>query len=205
MSLELLIGPMFAGKTSAVQAIVRRNLILGWKVFVVTHSMDTRYSDSPAIVNHDKQSMAAYGAHELLPLLKHADYSAAKLVVVEEAQFFPDLVEFIKTVVDNDGKHCVVVGLDGDAERRPFGRVLDLIPYCDRVRKLTAMCKKCGDGTPALFTHAVSADASAAAEAGAPCVGGEERYIPLCRRHYNMAKGGNVVNTTVEASMIGRV
>jgi thymidine kinase len=204
MSLELLIGPMFAGKTSAVQAIVRRNLVLGWKVLVITHSMDTRYSDSPAIVNHDKQSMAAIGTHELLPMLTHVDYSAAKLVVIEEAQFFPDLLEFVKKVVDRDGKHCVAVGLDGDAERRPFGRVLDLIPLCDRVRKLTAMCKLCGDGTPALFTHAVADDASAAASAGAPCVGGEERYIPLCRHHYKSAINPSNMYT-IDDSMIGRV
>lgn len=187
MSLELLIGPMFAGKSSAIQSIVRRHQSLGWAVFVVTNAMDTRYSTEPMIVNHDKQMIPAVATAELMPMLDRADYKASRLVVIEEAQFFGDLLPFVQHVVDIDGKHCVVVGLDGDAERRPFGHVLELVPHCDRVTKLTSMCKKCGDGTPALFTFATGA-AAAASEAGVPCVGGAEAYVPLCRKHYLSAR-----------------
>ena len=188
MSLELLIGPMFAGKSSAIQSIVRRHQALGWSVFVVTHSMDTRYSAEPAIVNHDKQAMPAVATEKLMPLLDHASFAASRLVVIEEAQFFGDLVPFVQAVVDRDGKHCVVVGLDGDAERRPFGRVLDLIPMADRVTKLTAMCRLCKDGTPAIFTHAYATDAIVSNAEGKPCVGADERYAPMCRKHYLKAK-----------------
>lgn len=197
MSLELLIGPMFAGKSSAIQSIVRRHRSLGWPVCVITHSMDTRYSEEPMIVNHDLQKMPAIASPTLMLLLDHAEYKSARLVVIEEAQFFSDLVPFVLRVVDDDKKHCVVVGLDGDAERRPFGKVLDLVPLCDKVTKLTAMCKLCADGTPALFSAAVAADATAANEAGVPCVGGEERYMPVCRKHFKTLKEPEIliVNT----------
>jgi thymidine kinase len=188
MSLELLIGPMFAGKSSAIQSIVRRHQALGWSVCVVTHSMDTRYSTEPAVVNHDKQVMPALATEKLMPILDHASYASSRLVVIEEAQFFGDLVPFVQAVVDRDCKHCVVVGLDGDAERRPFGRVLDLIPFADRVTKLTAMCRLCKDGTPAIFTHAYAADAIVSNAEGKPCVGADERYVPMCRKHYLAAK-----------------
>ena len=184
MSLELLIGPMFAGKSSAIQSIVRRHQSLGWSVFVITHSMDTRYSESPMIVNHDKQSMPAIASDALMPLLEHPEYQTSKLVIIEEAQFFTDLVPFVLQVVDCQRKHCVVVGLDGDADRKPFGKVLDLIPYCDKVTKMTALCKRCADGTPALFSYAHKVDERSTANTGEPCVGGEDRYIPLCRRHF---------------------
>jgi len=185
MSLELLIGPMFAGKSSAIQSIVRRHESMGWPVFVVTNSMDTRYSDTPAVVNHDRIAIPATAVKELVPLISdNAEYAGSRLVVVEEAQFFPDLLEFVRHAVDTDKKHCVVVGLDGDAERRPFGKVLDLVPHCDRVTKLTAMCKRCGDGTPALFTFAAGAQAAAANAEGVPCVGTDDLYVPLCRKHY---------------------
>ncbi len=42
MSLELIIGPMFAGKSSALQSIVRRRKAIGWNVLVIKHSIDTR-------------------------------------------------------------------------------------------------------------------------------------------------------------------
>lgn len=184
MSLELLMGPMFAGKSSAIQSIVRRHRALGWSVLVVTHSMDTRYSSTPMIVNHDQQSLPAVSTPELMPLLNTTDYQNARLVVVEEAQFFSDLKFFIEQVVDVDNKHAVVVGLDGTAERKPFGQILDLVPLADRISKLTAFCTECADGTPAIFTYAKRDDAVAAAAGGIPCVGGDEKYTPLCRKHF---------------------
>ena len=195
MSLELLIGPMFAGKSSAIQSIVKRHQSLGWSVFVVTHSMDTRYSDEPMIINHDKQMIPAIASSTLMPLLETKTYQESRLVVVEEAQFFTDLIPFIEAVVDRDRKHAVVVGLDGDAERRPFGRVLDLIPLADRVTKLTAMCKRCGDGTPALFTFAHNRRTEAAKTVGdnIVCVGADEQYVPLCRKHYLLGKKSPVM------------
>lgn len=209
MSLELLIGPMFAGKSSAIQSIVRRHQSLGWPVFVVTHSMDTRYTEEPMIVNHDKQMIPAIATPALMPLLKHAEYAKSRLVVIEEAQFFPDLIPFVMKVVDTDGKNCVVVGLDGDAERKPFGKVLDLVPLCDRVTKLTAMCKHCRDGTPAIYTFASAAPAAEAVAAGVPCVGGEERYIPMCRKHYLSSKHPELLQPSspvgIEMNLVGRI
>jgi len=166
MSLELLLGPMFAGKSSALLSIVRRHRALGWSVMVVTHSSDTRYGTDPQVVNHDQQRCPAIATHALMHLLESEEYRSARLVVVEESQFFPDLVPFVTKAVDVDGKHVVVVGLDGDAERRPFGRVLDLIPFADRITKLTSFCKLCADGTPAIFTFAKADDAAASAAVG---------------------------------------
>jgi len=180
MSLELFVGPMFAGKSSAIQSIVRRHQALNWPVYVVTHSVDVRYSDTPAVVNHDRHAIPAVSSDCLVPLLETEDYKQSRLVVVEEAQFFPDLVAFVRKAVDRDGKHAVVVGLDGDAERRPFGHILELVPLCDRVTKLTALCKECSDGTPALFTH----DTYEGTGVPGPRVGGAERYTALCRKHY---------------------
>jgi thymidine kinase len=187
MSLELLLGPMFAGKSSALLSIVRRHQSMGWPVMVITHSMDKRYGDEIAIVNHDQQRLPAIATDALMPLLSHPEFSDAKLVVVEEAQFFPDLLPFILNVVDTCGKNAVVVGLDGDAERKPFGRVLDLIPHADRISKLTAFCHLCADGTPAIFTHAHKEVAASVAE-GTPCVGFSDKYTPMCRKHYLGAK-----------------
>ena len=188
MSLELFIGPMYAGKSSAIQSIVKRYSALAWPIFAITHTIDTRYSEEPAIVNHDRLSLPAFSSDKLMPMLLTNEYKSSRLVIVEEAQFFPDLIPFIHNVVDIDRKHAFVVGLDGDAERRPFGQVLELIPLCDRVTKLTALCKNCSDGTAAIFTY----DNYVINEAGIgdPQVGGVERYDALCRKHFLEKKRG---------------
>lgn len=185
MSLELILGPMFAGKSSAIQSIVRRHRVLGWPVCVITHTIDTRYSTDSVLVNHDQQSIPAIRSSVLLPLIDTPEFKESKLLVVEEAQFFSDLVPFVLSAVEKYQKHVVVVGLDGDAERCPFGRVLDLIPLCDKVTKLTAFCTDCGDSTPAIFTysHIRNTDESTNIH-----VGGAEIYSALCRKHFMKRK-----------------
>lgn len=183
MSLELLLGPMFAGKSSAILSIVRRHRSLGWPVMVITHACDTRYGTNQ-VVNHDQERVPAIAVGQLMPLTTHEEYAPARLIVIEEAQFFGDLVEFVLGAVEGDGKHVVVVGLDGDAERRPFGRVLELMPFADRITKLTSFCRECSDGTPAIFTFAHDDAAAAAAGVGEACVGAQDKYVPMCRKHY---------------------
>lgn len=202
MSLKLRYGPMFSGKSTSVQTEIRRYQAVGWPVFVVTHTLDTRYSATPMIVNHDQHKMPALSGTALMDFLTDASYRASKLVVIEEAQFFPDLVAFVKQVVDVDKKHCIVVGLDGDSERRPIGHVLDLVPLADEACKFNALCRRCGDGTEAPFTYAHAAEAEAATAAGNVCVGADDRYTPLCRRHWLEATGTVAKNTVDRARSI---
>ncbi len=186
MSLELIIGPMFAGKSSALQSIVRRRTAIGWKVLVIKHSIDKRYLDGEnnEVVNHDLQRCPAMATEHLMDLMDTVAFYEAKLIIIEEGQFFKDLVEFVTKSVEEKGKHVVVVGLDGDAHRKPFGQILDLIPLADEVQRIYALCKLCGDGTPARFTCAMNARTSAATAEGKPQVGGGDTYAPLCRAHF---------------------
>jgi len=186
MSLELIVGPMFAGKSSALQSIVKRHQSLGWPMLVINHSSDIRYGTS-SVVNHDNQRLPAKSVKELLPLLKDSEFILATLIVVDEAQFFEDLLPFVTTALDEFKKHIVVVGLDGDAKRNPFGQIGLLLPHCDKITKMTAFCSICKDGTPAIFTYATRSEAAVAVAAGVPCVGATESYVPLCRAHYRTA------------------
>jgi thymidine kinase len=114
----------------------------------------------------------------LKTILSAVNFADATYIVIEEAQFFPDLYHIVIEMVEKRGKHVLVFGLDGDSERRPFGQVLDLIPVADKYTKLKAECRFCGDGTAALFTKRFSADTEQV------CVGGEETYKAVCRKHY---------------------
>lgn len=182
MSLELILGPMFAGKSSAACQILRRNRVIDRPTLVLTSCLDTRYTTEAAIVSHNKESYPATAVQKLTPMLEHEDFLKAKCVLIEEAQFFPDLKEFVLAAVDQHGKDVICVGLDGDSERRPFGQLLELAPYADSFQKLTALCQLCKDGTPAIFTFRKPGEATAAD--GQISVGGSDKYEPVCRRHY---------------------
>ena len=178
-SLELIIGPMFAGKSSAIIRIVNRYRSIGYPILLVSHASDNRYSELPAVVNHDKVSVPCLHWSSLLDHIDDKEYRDAKIVIVEEAQFFPGLREFVVRAVDIDKKHVIVVGLDGDADRKAFGEILELVPLADRIEKVRAFCGDCSDGTEALFSYCKKADKS-----GQVCVGGADTYMPLCRFHY---------------------
>lgn len=180
MHLTLILGPMFSGKSSAVVQKIRRAQILGWKTLNITNNIDTRYDISGShIITHDKAYVEALGVKVLKGVCDGEDYCSARLIVIEEAQFFDGLYEFVVRAVERDGKDVIVVGLDGDSERKPFGEVLDLVPLADEVIRLTALCKLCGDGTPAIFTALVNG-----VKTEQICVGGADMYQPLCRSHY---------------------
>lgn len=56
-----------------------------------------------------------------------------------------------------------------------FGQMLDLIPYCNEVEKLTAICSICKNGTKAYFTKRISS------EKGQKVIG-SDNYLPVCRK-----------------------
>jgi thymidine kinase len=179
MTLELIIGPMFAGKSSTILQRVKRAEVIGIKTFIVTSVIDTRYNTNTNLVKtHDKQMVDAVGLKDIKEITRFAAFHDAKLIIIEEAQFFSGLYDMVKNLVEVYKRDVIVVGLDGDSERKPFGEILELIPLADTITKLTALCKRCGDGTPALFTY------SKWTKDTQVCVGDADIYEALCRKHY---------------------
>lgn len=183
MSLDLVLGPMWAGKSSYILGKIRRYRAIGWDVLVIVNPLDTRYG-TQILSTHDKEQVSALAIGDLKRLETLPAYTSAQLLVIEEAQFFQGLYEFVKKAVETDKKHVVCVGLDGDAQRKPFGEILQLIPLCDSVEKIQSLCVGCKDGTPALFTHRRGISETQIQ------VGAEERYEPLCRKHFLSANPG---------------
>lgn len=177
MSLDIVLGPMWAGKSSYIIGKIRRYKAIGWDVLVIANPLDTRYG-SHIVSSHDKEQIAAHAIQDLNGLFEDSQYKQARLLVIEEAQFYKGLYDFVKVAVERDAKHVVCVGLDGDAQRKPFGELLQLIPLCDNVEKIKSLCVDCGDGTPALFTYRLTSSQEQIE------VGAESTYAPLCRKHY---------------------
>ena len=178
MSLEVVMGPMFSGKSSHIYSIVKRFRSIDVNVLVIKPSSDDRYSILPEVVTHDGVRFECVLTNRNLMELDSDFTRSPRVIIIEEAQFFDDLVLFVKCMVENFRKDVVVVGLDGDSQRKSFGQVLDCIPLADRVTKLTAMCMSCRDGTPALFSH------RKIEQGGQVLIGGSESYEPLCRWCY---------------------
>ena len=50
MSINLITGCMFSGKTSALIDVAKKSKLLGKKVIIVNYEHDTRYSDNDKVM-----------------------------------------------------------------------------------------------------------------------------------------------------------
>ena len=104
---------------------------------------------------------------------------------INEGQFFSDLKFYVDYLVNRKNKKVYVCGLDGDFRREKFGTLLDIIPICDDIVKLKALCIECKK-SEALFTYRLTNDKEQ------KVVGGSESYCALCRSCYNSHFYGGV-------------
>ena len=77
------------------------------------------------------------------------------IFLINEGQFFEDLYDIVNLLTNLHKKRVYISGLDGDFKRRKFGSILDVIPLCDDVVKIKAICKRCKK-RDAIFTHRLS-------------------------------------------------
>lgn len=169
---------MWAGKTDRVIREGKRYRAIGKKVLFVTHVSDVRYS-SDSVATHDGIFEKCLSEDKLSNLLTNQLYCTADVVIIEEAQFFPDLVGFLRIQSDESGKIFVASGLSGDYLRQPIGSILQLVPIAESVEKLNGYCNICKDGTIGCFTKRKEN-----CSADQVFVGGAESYECVCRKCY---------------------
>ena len=184
--LEIILGSMYSGKTSRLVEIYKQCTFCNISVCVINHSIDNRY-DTELLSTHDQIKIPCIKTNKLLdvwpdyidmePNVGLDKFTSASVILINEGQFFPDLEEFVKKILLN-GKKVYVCGLDGDFERKKFGQILDLIPLCDKVTKLTSLCSMCKNGTLGIFSKRISCEQI-------QTVVGFDNYIPVCRSCYD--------------------
>ena len=175
-TLDIIIGPMFAGKSTELIKRIRKLNVLNKKFVSIKPIIDKRFSEKE-IVSHNNDRIICSCFDAIDDFITLYDVNNLDTVFIEEGQFFPDLKEGVLRLVEEFNCNVVIVGLDGDSNRNKFGEILDLIPYCDSCVKITALCKRCNDGTPAIFSHRNNNNTKQI-EVGASI------YESLCRKHY---------------------
>lgn len=177
--LEMIIGPMFSGKTTMLIQKADQYELCNQKVLMVNHCSDVRYG-THGVFTHGKHKKDAVMLTHLSEFyedspLNHA-FHLHDVICVDEGQFFDDLSEFAKRAVNEYNKHIIVSCLHGTYNLTPFNNVCSLLPFCDLIRPMRALCMVCKDGTKAPFTRKTCMSN--------PDVGGEESYVPVCRKCY---------------------
>lgn len=179
--LSLLIGCMFAQKTTELIRRIRKYRSIHKRILVVNYSKDTRYGQN-CISSHDKEKEYAMSIDKLQDIEQWIRLSNYEVIAIDEAQFFPDLYECLTKWADEFPIHFIVSGLDGTSDRQPFGDLLKLIPHAEEVERFTSLCSICCDGTIAIYSKYIGKNNKDSDDIVQ--IGGIDLYKPVCRTHY---------------------
>ena len=141
--LEIILGGMYAGKTSRLVEIYKQCKFCNIKVTAINHSIDNRYDDE-LLSTHDHVKIPCIKTERLfdiwtdnidmekdvglVPRINDKfNVAMSSVILINEGQFFQDLEDFVKKLLEH-GKKVYVCGLDGDFKRNTFGQILKLIP-----------------------------------------------------------------------------
>jgi thymidine kinase len=179
---------MFSGKSSRIVEIYKQCNFCNISVAVINHTIDNRYDDE-LLSTHDKVKIPCIKTERLSDVWTKDDLisihrveekfkvATSDVILINEGQFFEDLYEIVVEMLKQN-KKIYICGLDGDFERKKFGQILDLIPLCDKVTKLTSLCSLCKNGTPGIFSMRLTQETD-------QTVVGSDNYIPVCRKCYS--------------------
>lgn len=173
-SINLILGPMYSGKTTELGRRYRRHIIGGKKCVMIKYIKDTRY-DKQAIFTHDNvktDAIVCTNLYELNDIIGEYD-----VICIDEIQFYKD-GHIMCDLWANQGKIIEASGLSGTFLRTPFPVVSKLFPKAESVKVLKAICPK--TGKKAAYTKILVENNTGEIE----IIGGLETYTPVDRTTY---------------------
>ena len=175
--IEIVTGPMFAGKSEELIRRIKRLEYAKKKVLVFRPRIDNRYSLDEVVShsNNRRKSIVIDAAKNILPFISEDTYA----VVIDEIQFLDHELIPLSEHLANIGIRVILGGLDSDFRGEPFAVTSEMMARAEFVTKLTAICVRCG--SPATKTQRIVNGKPAHYLDPIVVVGAAEAYEPRCR------------------------
>ena len=170
--IEVIVGPMFSGKSEELIRRLRRAEIARQRVQIFKPLIDTRYANN-GIVSHSGLDIRADNVRTAAEVMQKVE-PRTEVVGIDEAQFLGEEVLDVCTKLADIGKRVIVAGLDTDFMGRPFEPIPRLLAVAEEITKLLAICVRCCN--PAVHTQRLVASEELIV------VGATGMYEARCRR-----------------------
>ena len=176
MSITLITGPMFSGKTTELIRLIDRERIADRKCLVVKYIDDNRF-DTEQVVTH---SQYHYNKCNIISIkdfdqdILNDIMNKYQAIGIEEGQFFKNIDQVANTLA-NKGLNVYITAMDGTFKQELFGDIGKLFPLAENIIKLKAICMKCKKND-ASFTVRINSKSDELI-----VIGGSESYISVCR------------------------
>lgn len=184
--IEVICGPMFAGKTEELIRRVNRLEFAKKKYLVFKPVIDNRYSTTE-IVSHSNYRKNSICVNSSLDILNYYN-EEIDAVIVDEVQFFDEQIVNVCEYLADKGIRVICGGLDSDFKGYPFMVVALLLARAESVTKLSAICNVCGKN--ATRTQRIINGQPAYEDDPVVLVGAKEAYEPRCRSCHMVLKRG---------------
>lgn len=191
--LEVIVGPMFSGKSEELIRRVTRAVIARQRVSVFKPALDDRYHDT-AVASHAGRTVNAVAVRDAADIRAHLSGEGTLLhaqgdtlpdvVGIDEVQFLDAAIIPLVLDLADAGVRVILAGLDQDFRAEPFGFMPELLARAESVEKLTAICTVCG--APATRSQRLIGGQPARFDDPVVLVGAEESYEARCRVHHEL-------------------
>jgi len=143
-SITLYVGPTKAGKTTELLRLYYCHLTKEDDISIVLHN-------SIANDSFTKDTMKIIQSDSIENIVTNPLFQKSNVILIDNLQLFADC--FILNILANKmEKKFICAALDNDYQRVPYDNIIDIIPKCEYVYKLTALCSQLRDTTPAIFS-----------------------------------------------------
>ena len=170
--IEVVVGPMFSGKSEELIRQLRRAEFARQRVQIFKPVIDQRYAAN-GIVSHSGLEIASDLVKEAFDILEKVE-PRTEVIGIDEGQFLGEKLVEVCTKLADMGKRVIVTGLDTDFMGRPFEPMPRLLAVAEEITKLLAICVRCGN--PAVHTQRLVASEELIV------VGAGGMYEARCRR-----------------------
>ncbi len=176
---------MNAGKTTALLQASYNYRERGMDTLVLSPVVDDRYGAGKVVsrIGLETRSYDFSPAEDLLDVVTRThDKSPIGCVLIDEAQFLTkDQVFQLGEVTDQLNIPVLAYGLRTDFQGEPFEGSKYLLAWADNLKEIKAICD-CG--TKATMVVRLDEQGRAIRDGSQIEIGGNDRYISLCRRHF---------------------
>ena len=168
--IELILGPMFSGKSTRLIELMRKYVYKAKKTIMVKFYADQRYTEKSEVVTHD---LIKYDSINCKILRDSFDtFKNYDVIGIDEGQFFADLVEVCEELALM-GKIVLIAALNGDFRMEPFPVIQRIIAKADKIKLLKAYCFNCHKDAKFSLRIVQSNETV--------LIGAGEAYKPACR------------------------
>ncbi|MDC0072892.1 thymidine kinase [Gammaproteobacteria bacterium] len=180
---------MNAGKSTALLQADHNYRERGMSTILFTSSKDERYGKNEIVSRIGIKAPASYffeNTNIFKEVLQESQKNNTNCVLIDEAQFLSkDQVFQLGRIVDELNIPVLTFGIRTDFKGELFEGSQYLLAWSDNIKEIKTVCHCGGKAT---MVVRIDSNGAIVSEGSQIEVGGNESYIPLCRKHFNLKK-----------------